>query len=130
MALCNMGRLPAGPQEDCVSWCSQVELHVEAEVALPALAGSASSQDLLLAMSAGQGADAVEPTLVAESISNLTGLLPQLVTAQSVQYDAALNIALPGVVPNISVSGCAGVVLSSCSDGRHLSSAHDWCQLL
>ena len=44
---------------------------------------------------------------MAESISNLTGLLPQLVTVQAVQYDAALTIALPGVVPNISVSSCA-----------------------
>ena len=52
---------------------------------------------------------------MAESISNLTGLLPQLVTVQAVQYDAALTIALPGVVPNISVSGRPGVTLSPCA---------------
>ena len=81
------------------------------DLLLPVLVGSASIQGLLACLPAGQFADMVEPALVAESISNLTGLLPQLVTVQAVQYDAALTIALPGVVPNISVSGHA-VLLS------------------
>ncbi len=59
---------------------------------------------------------------MAESISNLTGLLPQLVTVQGVQYDAALTIALPGVVPNISVRRPCCVALSPFS-GRHWSGA-------
>ena len=68
--------------------------------------GLCKHPSLLACLPAGQFADAVEPALVAEGISNLTGLLPQLVTVQAVQYDAALTITLPGVVPNISVSGC------------------------